>query len=171
MNKTSTPVVYRWDDESNGEIYTDRSLELTQPIENATTTDVESETTDSSIGLYVVENGKEYPLIPLRERKSMFESANQVKISYKIATAAVTTIVKKETLQEKSSAAGVVTAKPCNIIETKENVVGVEQANQHHQVCKEAPIKSSTVPYIQEEEEILKNINLVSKIKPKFGSK
>ena len=180
MNKTSTPVVYRWDDESNGEIYTDRSLELTQPIENSTTstsTDiVESEgTTDSSIGLYVVENGKEYPLIPLRERKSMFESANQVKISYKIATAS-TTIVKKETLQEKSShhAGVVVTAKPCSIIETKENVVGgVENVNQkHHQVCsKEAPIKSSTVPYIQEEEEILKNINLVSKIKPKFGSK
>ena len=39
----------------------------------------EGETTDSSIGLYVVENGKEYPLIPLKERKSMFESSNQVK--------------------------------------------------------------------------------------------
>jgi hypothetical protein len=36
LNKTSPPVVvYRWDDESNGEIYTDRSLELTaSPIEN-----------------------------------------------------------------------------------------------------------------------------------------
>ena len=79
LNKTSPPVVvYRWDDESNGEIYTDRSLELTaSPIEN--TDSNEGETTDSSIGLYVVENGKEYPLIPLKERKSMFESANQVK--------------------------------------------------------------------------------------------
>jgi hypothetical protein len=79
LNKTNPPVVvYRWDDESNGEIYTDRSLELTaSPIEN--TDSNEGETTDSSIGLYVVENGKEYPLIPLKERKSMFESANQVK--------------------------------------------------------------------------------------------
>ena len=38
-------------------------------------------------------------------------------------------------------------------------------------VCKEAPVKSSNLPYIQEEEEILKNINLVSNIKQKFGSK
>ena len=37
--------------------------------------------TDSSIGLYVVENGKEYPLIPLKERKSMFENESQVSAS------------------------------------------------------------------------------------------
>ena len=74
---TKAPVVYRWDDESNGEIYTDRSLEISPPIENTDSNEGEI-STDSSIGLYVVENGKEYPLIPLKERKSMFENGSQV---------------------------------------------------------------------------------------------
>ena len=30
MIKPNAPVVYRWDDESNGEIYTDRSLEISK---------------------------------------------------------------------------------------------------------------------------------------------
>ena len=49
------PVVYRWDDESNGEIYTDKPI-LDENLDNETTTSV-----SDSIGLYVVENGREYP--------------------------------------------------------------------------------------------------------------
>ena len=76
------PVIYRWDDESNGEIYTDRTLagtgtgnaagndedniehnniDLTENNENSS-----NNPGSSSIGLYVVENGKEYPLLPIR---------------------------------------------------------------------------------------------------------
>ena len=60
--------MYRWDDESNGEIYTDRQNENSVMVQNDETSD------ESTIGLYVVENGKEYPLIPLRQRKSLFEA-------------------------------------------------------------------------------------------------
>ena len=68
----------------------------------------------------------------------------------------------------------ILTAKPC-IIETKDSVAAPSAplaAVVPTKLAKEAPIKSSTVPYIQEEKEILKNINLVSKIKlTKFSSK
>ena len=74
------PVIYRWDDESNGEIYTDRTLAATggggvanneddEDIEHNDLTENESSLSNpgsSSIGLYVVENGKEYPLLPIR---------------------------------------------------------------------------------------------------------
>ena len=78
------PVIYRWDDESNGEIYTDRTLAATG-TGNAAGNDADEDNIEhnnidltennenssnnpgsSSIGLYVVENGKEYPLLPIR---------------------------------------------------------------------------------------------------------
>ena len=66
------------------------------------------------------------------------------------------------------------TAKPCiietpSLIETKDTVAFSNAPTPAF--CKEAPVKSSNLPYIQEEEEILKNINLVSNIKQKFGNK
>ena len=92
-----------------------------------------------------------------------------MKISYKIATS---TIVRNKA-EEKSGGGLIVTAKPC-IIETKDSVAASAPLATvvPTKLAKEAPIKSSTVPYIQEEKEILKNINLVSKIKlSKFSSK
>ena len=93
-----------------------------------------------------------------------------MKTSYKIATS---TIVRNKA-EEKSGGGLIVTAKPC-IIETKDSVAAPTApltAAIPTKLAKEAPIKSSTVPYIQEEKEILKNINLVSKIKlTKFSSK
>lgn len=135
----NSQVIYRWDDESNGEIYTDRP--------DLVKVDQVSSDQESSLGLYVVENGKEYPLIPLRQRKSLFETVQtQQVLSYK-----VTPLINNH---EKKTAASTVVAE-------------IPAIN----LLREPPVKSSTVPYIQEEQEILQKIDLVSKIKPKFGSK
>lgn len=143
----NSQVIYRWDDESNGEIYTDRP----DIVKAAQDQDLSSDQ-ESSMGLYVVENGKEYPLIPLRQRKSMFETiqTHQV-LSYK-----VTPLINKtnaKTVEKMSN--------------TKPEVPAVNRPT----LLREPPVKSSTVPYIQEEQEVLQKIDLVSKIKPKFGSK
>jgi hypothetical protein len=50
----------RWEDESNGEIYT-------EPV------DGRSVDVDVANPLYVVENGREYRLVPLRQRRQLFE--------------------------------------------------------------------------------------------------
>ena len=150
----TTPVVYRWDDESNGEIYTDRPI-----IDAPTSTDVENvneTTTENSIGLYVVENGREYPLVPLKLRKSLFEPNPVSKISFKMATSPVP--VKEPKV-----------SKPVTIV-TPEEVVKVEKVEvEAPKVVEKEVIKSSVMPYILEEQEVLQNINLVSKIKTKFA--
>ena len=51
-----------WQDESNGEIYNDRDASAA----NAAPIDPEA--------LYVVENGKEYPLASVSKRRSLFVS-------------------------------------------------------------------------------------------------
>ena len=132
----ATPVVYRWDDESNGEIYTDK------PIidENV------NETTENSIGLYVVENGREYPLVPLKFRKSLFEPNPLSKISFKAAKN-VAKLHSPVPVEEKK----IEPIETIEVIEPKEVV------------------KSSVMPYIIEEQDVLQNINLVSKIKTKFA--
>ena len=50
---------YRWEDESNGEIYTDMPLDQGEEVKE--------------LPLYVVENGQEFPLLPLSQRKTNFE--------------------------------------------------------------------------------------------------
>jgi len=60
--------VLRWDDESNGEIYTERDLDLVRSDDGSDC--------NGSVGsgpLYVVENGREYRLVPLQERMQVFE--------------------------------------------------------------------------------------------------
>ena len=91
----------------------------------------------------MVENGKEYPLIPLSQRKSLFENKEQPKLSYKLAVTK---------------------------LETPDVVKIIHKPKKEEISLKDPPVKSSNVPYIQEEQEILQNINLVSKIKPKFGN-
>ncbi len=150
-NPGNPVAVYRWDDESNGEIYTDRPT--LDP--DTTPNDVEDSPEASSLGLYVVENGKEYPLIPLRERKSIFEhhgsSSNLQQVTYKIATSAIA----KTNNSNKQE--------PVKILEPM-----LDQAKVN--IRRDPPVKASRVPYIQEEQEILQNIKVVSKIKPKFGN-
>ena len=156
---STTPVVYRWDDESNGEIYTDRPIiDATSSNQaDCTSTDVENvneTTTENSIGLYVVENGKEYPLVPLKLRKSLFEPNPVAKISFKNSPVPV-----KEPKM----------SKPVTIV-TPEEVVKIDKVEiEAPKVVEKEVIKSSVMPYILEEQEVLQNINLVSKIKTKFA--
>jgi hypothetical protein len=54
--------LFRWDDESNGEIYTDRLVVKSDVVD------------DVDNPLYVVENGREYRLMTLKQRRKLFES-------------------------------------------------------------------------------------------------
>ena len=62
--KTHRMYYCSWQDESNGEIYNDRDTSVAAPIDPE--------------ALYVVENGKEYPLASVSKRRSLFVS--QVRI-------------------------------------------------------------------------------------------
>jgi hypothetical protein len=132
-------AVYRWDDESNGEIYTDRPMSKSMPILDEQQPD--DDTPDFSIGLYVVENGKEYPLVPLSQRKSMFEPNSSVRISYKSV-----------------QASPMLTKSPAEI----KTVVAKKTSKPTNGLPQDEPVKSSNVPYILEEQAILQNINVVS---------
>ena len=145
------PVVYRWDDESNGEIYTDKPI-LDENLDNETTTSV-----SDSIGLYVVENGREYPLVPLKERKSLFENKTSTSISKVLHHASVVKPIVKEIK---------VTAEIQD--EVKMDIAEFEPRKTLKK--KTEVVKSSAMPYIIEEQEVLQNINLVSRIKTKFAN-
>ena len=59
QGKPKIVSAYRWEDESNGEIYTDMPLDEGEEMKH--------------LPLYVVENGQEFPLLPLSQRKTSFE--------------------------------------------------------------------------------------------------
>ena len=59
QEKPKIVSAYRWEDESNGEIYTDMPLDQGEEMKH--------------LPLYVVENGQEFPLLPLSQRKTSFE--------------------------------------------------------------------------------------------------
>jgi len=145
------PVVYRWDDESNGEIYTDKPI-LDENLDNETTTSV-----SDSIGLYVVENGREYPLVPLKERKSLFENKTSTSISKVLHHASVVKPIVKE-IKVKAEIQD----------EVKMDTMEIEPRKTLKR--KTEVVKSSAMPYIIEEQEVLQNINLVSRIKTKFAN-
>mgnify|MGYP001162933457 FL=1 len=151
---SAPPVVYRWDDESNGEIYTDKPI--LDEVDNETTTSADS------IGLYVVENGREYPLVPLKERKSLFENKTISKVHH---ASVVKPIVKE------------IRVKSTSFVENQDDVkmdtVKIEEppkARKTLMMKKTEVVKSSAMPYIIEEQEVLQNINLVSRIKTKFAN-
>ena len=58
-DKPKIVSAYRWEDESNGEIYTDMPIDQGEEMKD--------------LPLYVVENGQEFPLLPLSQRKTSFE--------------------------------------------------------------------------------------------------
>ena len=181
------PVIYRWDDESNGEIYTDRTLTGTGNNDNdediehhdLTENNENSSNSGSSIGLYVVENGKEYPLLPISQRKSLFESNPSVTLSYKVSQPInniQNSVKPKFEIKNVSSAPPLMQAK-IKKDETITKPVMMKKSSSHlaekqrnNNVRIEPPVKSSSIPYILEEQEILQNIDLVSKIKTKFVS-
>ena len=94
--------------------------------------------------LYVVENGLEYSLAPLNSRKSKFEHQTLDRIRPTVST-------EREATRSLSS---IRRDKPSN--------------NNHPRANEMDRIKSSNVPYIEEEKDILKNINVVQSLKSKF---
>ena len=184
-----SPVIYRWDDESNGEIYTDRPNNCNNSNDTLNENDF-TQTNEiinsNSIGLYVVENGKEYPLLPISQRKSLFEANPSMKLNFKTvhipSTTSVSTsnINKVEVRKEFNHSRGLNLGPPAqqsNALPTEQSAnkdefvtkptkTPMEQQNKNRNL--EPPVKSSSVPYILEEQEILQKIDLVSKIKTKF---
>ena len=158
----NTPVIYRWDDESNGEIYTDRPNQEndTQTPDNEQPEDILNQ---SSIGLYVVENGKEYPLLPISQRKSLFEPNPSVKLSFRAATSTSNLAAASNSSLTKT-ASSILASKEETVISRPIMIKSQEKRN----ISIEPPIKSASVPYIMEEQEVLQNIDLVAKIKTKF---
>lgn len=96
-------------------------------------------------GLFVVENGNEFSLTPVNKRKSMFE------------------IHKKSGRVRKISKE---TAKQNKIIEPLLEAP-VDTHNESESQILER-IKSSNIPYIEEEKNILENIRMVQSLKMKF---
>ena len=139
---------YRWDDESNGEIYTDIPIDPNEDMKD--------------VPLYVVENGHEFPLAPIKLRKSQFELVSPKPYSSKRKFVVPDLNHSEYKLREtqtspetafKSSTTGQPTT---------------EKSGRPKEILK--PIKSDSTPYILQEEQILKNINVVGIFKSKFSS-
>ena len=109
-----------------------------------------------------MENGREYPLVPLKERKSLFENKTISKVHH---ASVVKPIVKE------------IRVKSTSFVENQDDVkmdtVKIEEppkARKTLMMKKTEVVKSSAMPYIIEEQEVLQNINLVSRIKTKFAN-
>ena len=150
-NNKKDPVVatYSWNDESNGEIYNDD-----QDLNEA--------------GLYVVENGKEFPLPSVSQIKSVF-------------------LEREKKISSASMPGDILRGEPI-ILGRKETLEFHRQQQQHVELCYESSddddedldgtqteydtetdtVKSSQVPYIKEEQDVLSNIKVVKALKKKF---
>ena len=184
---------YRWDDESNGEIYTERTLEVADDDDDTElTVNNDDNVTASSNPLYVVENGKEYRLVPLKQRRKLFEHLNDVDKSENAGKLKSPNFEDFEKVRHKktssddkreSVANGITKSKEIkttslnnngvmknkdnkNIVDVdKEESVGKTDENVEK---KDETVKSLNVPYIVEEQEILQNINIVKSVKNMF---
>ena len=184
---------YRWDDESNGEIYTERTLEVADDDDDTElTVNNDDNVTASSNPLYVVENGKEYRLVPLKQRRKLFEHLNDVDKSENAGKLKSPNFDDFEKVRHKktssddkreSVANGITNSKEIkttslnnngvmknkdnkNIVDVdKEESVGKTDENVEK---KDETVKSLNVPYIVEEQEILQNINIVKSVKNMF---
>ena len=129
-------------------------------------------------------------LFPFSQRKSLFESNPSVTLSYKVSQPIniqnsvkpkfeinQNSVKPKFEIKNVSSPAPplmmaakiskdeIITKKPV-MMKKSSHLLAEYQRN----VIIEPPVKSSSIPYILEEQEILQNIDLVSKIKTKFVS-
>ncbi len=176
---TAAGAVYSWQDESNGEIYNDREPSVGK---------------DEDEPLYVVENGKEFPLTPVSKRRSLFQSQEaldeapplpqqqqQPKMPKDIMRSEP--IIKQEKAKRTSNAAPETTvlARAASAASSSD---GGRNGTRSPASCSEddddclectdsngaAAVKSSKSKYIEEEQEVLANINLVKAMKQKFLS-
>ena len=115
-------------------------------------------------------------LFPFSQRKSLFESNPSVTLSYKVSQPIniQNSVKPKFEIKNVSSPAPMAAKISKDEIITKKPVMMKKSshllAEYQRNVIIEPPVKSSSIPYILEEQEILQNIDLVSKIKTKFVS-
>ena len=140
---------YHWDDESNGEIYADTPI---NPCEEM-----------KGVPLYVMENGLEFPLEPIKQRKSKFEKfvtpKPEPRNNSPMSTESTPERESPDPPQpelERGSESG---HRPwCAILSDLTQVPSSSE-----------PIKSDSSPYILQEEEVLKSINVVGMYRSKFS--
>jgi len=99
-------------------------------------------------GLFVVENGTEFSLTPVNKRKSMFEIHKKSGRVRKIS---------KETKESKRTD---------RVSETQLEIP--TEISKESEMQSLERIKSSSIPYIEEEKDILENIRMVQSLKMKF---
>jgi len=158
--------LYRWDDESNGEIYTERTTEKIETGPN--TNDVMSDNP-----LYVVENGREYRLVPLKQRRRLFELLNGKKDD----SSSVGKKDKTKTKSEQKKIEKAVGNNKSSSSDRRENENGIKTKVKVDKNLEEKEVKTNSsgqtvkslnVPYIVEEQEILQNIHIVKSVKNIF---
>ena len=157
--------LYRWDDESNGEIYTERTTEKIETGPN--TNDVMSDNP-----LYVVENGREYRLVPLKQRRRLFELLNGKKDDLSVGKKD-----KTKTKSEQKKIEKAVGNNKSSSSDRRENENGIKTKVKVDKNLEEKEVKTNSsgqtvkslnVPYIVEEQEILQNIHIVKSVKNIF---
>ena len=147
-------LIYRWEDDSNGEIYTDR---LSQ--KDFTVDDIDNL-------LYVVENGREYRLLTLKQRRQVFESENVEKSTKSKLIDKMSNIEKKLFKQNGELKKKVKeNQNDENISERLSGRSEMTDPNDFDQTT----VKSLNVPYIVEEQEVLRSINIVKSVKTLFS--
>ena len=135
------PNVVKWDDDTNGEIYTER---MSTHLADADTNVVNVVNGDAVHPLYVVENGKEYRLVTLQERRQMFEPRRKKPVSKPKQDIPVERVPEPD----------------------PEEIVPV--VPEEVPAPAEEPIKCQNLPYILEEQEVLQNIHIVKNIRNMF---
>ena len=142
------PGVIRWDDDTNGEIYTERMLTHLVDV------DADAGVNGGAVHpLYVVENGKEYRLVSLQERRQMFEP-RRTKLKMK---------AKQDIVVEQ-----VPEPVPELVPELVPEPVAPVAPMVPEDVAPQEPIKCQNLPYIVEEQEVLQNIHIVKNIRNMF---
>ena len=106
-------------------------------------TEPENNATNPDPALYVVENGLEYSLASLHSRKSVFEHQRVDRIKQTVTTE------REETRS----------------LDSRREKLNHHPSSKANEMDR---IKSTNVPYIEEEKDILKNINVVQSLKSKF---
>jgi hypothetical protein len=122
--------------------------------------------------LYVVENGREYRLVPLKQRRRLFELLNGKKddslVSKKDKTKTKSEQKKIEKAVGNNKSSSSDRRENENGIKTK---VKVDKNTEEKEVKTNSSgqtVKSLNVPYIVEEQEILQNIHIVKSVKNIF---
>ena len=144
-------ATYSYNDESNGEIYNDDVVNT----EDAT--------------LYVVENGKEFPLTSVSQRKSFFQEREKklssASLPNDILQSEPRILGRKETMEFHRQQETQYCSDQDEAVEEEEE----ESTEVETEVETDTDtVKSSQAPYIRDEQDVLANIKVVKALKQKF---